>query len=174
MNLIHSSLNPRFGEGLSLFEQPADGRCELCKGQPRKLHPDYNCSSQERRRSLSRCHRGWVCHSCRTLLEWADDVGPQKLFDYLKRLVALGDKVPEYPSDGCCDLCRSPPGTRGFNLDHDHNEQNRWGLSVIDSSRGYVCTRCNTSMLPRVDKIGVVRLYEYLQRGWFGTSLTII
>lgn len=163
--LTHAPINPHFGEGLMLMPPEVDGQCELCKRSGiRKLHPDYNTSVEERKGPLSLRHRGWVCRSCHTLLKWIDEISAQKLFDYLDRCVALGDKVPEYPGDNCCDLCKSSMGTRRLHLDHDHYEQECRGLTLINSSRGYLCNRCNSYMLYKADKIGVEKLSGYLKR----------
>ena len=146
-----------------LVPPEVDGQCELCKRSGiRKLYPDYNSSIEERKRNrpLSLRHRGWVCRTCHTVLKWIDGIGAQKLFDYLGRCVALGDEVPEYPDDNCCYFCKSSVGTRRLHLDHDHDEQERYGLSLIDSSRGYLCNRSNSHMLYRVDKIGSDKLSD--------------
>jgi len=61
-----------------LPQRPSDGRCELCEQLTRKrLLLDPSGALQR----TAAPHRGWVCGACGTLLQWIDEIGPDKLFD---------------------------------------------------------------------------------------------
>jgi hypothetical protein len=157
------TLHKDFGKALDASERPPNGQCELCKkAENRKLHPDYDCSPNVCAHSLSQRHRGWVCKGCHSLLEWIDQVGFQKLNEYLSRR-SIGDPRPRKPDDGHCELCDCPPRRGPLNLDHCHFLEDL-GFPKAEWDRGYVCDRCNSPMLARVDKIGTAKLWKYLSR----------
>src|ERR1017187_1175652 len=109
---------------------------------------NYNTSVEERKGPLSLRHRGWVCRSCHTLLKWIDEISAQKLFYYLDRCVALGDKVPEYPGDNCCDLCKSSMGTRRLSADcpwRDHPRGSGFRSAILGTASASAAGRASAA-----------------------------
>jgi Recombination endonuclease VII len=146
-----------------LPERPADNRCELCGCvRMRKLRPDFDPHLQRLGFSPDQCFRGWVCGACESLLKWLERVGEEKALAYAEYCVANGKPLRPRPLDGLCYLCEEP--TRNLHNDHDHKVVEALGLTLPESRRDWLCTRCNTIMIARVDAIGPTKLREYLGR----------
>ena len=156
-----ANLEKGFGD---LPLRPADNRCELC-GNIYKAELRWDLDIDLRGLHavpLEACFRGWVCRGCHNLLKWTNQIGREKLFAYLDRGIAFGDNPAEYPADGRCELCERWCGEK-LNRDHSHQIE-ALGFTVFDSRRGYLCQPCNTDKVARIDRIGVLKFHEHLDR----------
>jgi hypothetical protein len=143
---------------------PENNRCELC-GEIYKAKLRWDLDSELRdlhRVPLEACFRGWVCRGCHNLLKWVYQIGRERLFAYLGRGIPFGDNPPESPADGRCELCERRHGVK---LHHDHcHTFEALGYSLFQSQRGYLCPPCNTGKVARIDRIGILKFREHLDR----------
>lgn len=126
----------------------------------------------------ARGYTGWCrsCSSVQRLVTPVEERREQKLVTTLRMysmtLTQYRGMLAVY--DGNCWLCKNPetyidPQTgsiQRLKVDHNHSCCPEQGRSCGNCIRGLLCRECNSRVMARVDKIGLINIQNYLAGGY--------